>query len=41
VAQGEVLGRVGAPGRARGPHLHWGVNWFEVRLDPGLLVGGQ
>jgi murein DD-endopeptidase MepM/ murein hydrolase activator NlpD len=41
VAQGEVLGRVGATGRASGPHLHWGVNWFDVRLDPGLLVGAE
>jgi hypothetical protein len=41
VAQGEVLGRVGATGRASGPHLHWGFNWFDVRLDPGLLVGGE
>jgi murein DD-endopeptidase MepM/ murein hydrolase activator NlpD len=41
VEQGEVLGRVGATGRASGPHLHWGVNWFEVRLDPGLLIGAE
>jgi murein DD-endopeptidase MepM/ murein hydrolase activator NlpD len=25
-------------GRATGPHLHWGLNWFDVRLDPLLLV---
>jgi murein DD-endopeptidase MepM/ murein hydrolase activator NlpD len=25
-------------GRATGPHLHWGMNWFDVRLDPLLLV---
>jgi len=41
VAQGEVLGRVGATGRASGPHLHWGFNWFDVRLDPALLLGGE
>ena len=28
------LGRVGATGRATGPHLHWAMNWFQVRLDP-------
>jgi murein DD-endopeptidase MepM/ murein hydrolase activator NlpD len=37
--QGEVLGNVGATGRATGPHLHWGVHWFEEALDPELLVG--
>lgn len=39
VKQGEVLGAVGATGRATGPHMHWGLNWFEVRLDPQLLAG--
>jgi murein DD-endopeptidase MepM/ murein hydrolase activator NlpD len=24
-------------GRATGPHVHWGFNWFDVRLDPALL----
>jgi murein DD-endopeptidase MepM/ murein hydrolase activator NlpD len=39
VKQGDVVGAVGATGRATGPHLHWGMNWFEVRLDPQLVVG--
>lgn len=39
VAAGEAIGSVGATGRATGPHLHWGMNWFKVRLDPQLLVG--
>ncbi|HBK55428.1 MAG TPA: peptidase M23 [Xanthomonadales bacterium] len=34
VEQGELLGAVGATGRASGPHLHWGMNWFDVRVDP-------
>lgn len=39
VAQGELLAEVGATGRATGPHLHWGMNWFDRRIDPQLLVG--
>ena len=38
VAQGDVVGAVGKTGRATGPHLHWGMNWFKVRLDPLLLL---
>ena len=38
VEQGQVVGAVGMTGRATGPHLHWGMNWFDVRLDPLLLV---
>lgn len=38
VKQGEVIAEVGATGRVTGPHLHWGMNWFETRLDPSLMV---
>jgi len=38
VEQGQLVGRVGASGRATGPHLDWRVNWFAERLDPARLV---
>lgn len=38
VEQGQPIGAVGATGRASGPHLHWGFNWFGERLDPALLL---
>ncbi|HTT96455.1 MAG TPA: M23 family metallopeptidase [Rhizomicrobium sp.] len=36
VKRGDVIGLVGMKGRATGPHLHWGMNWFQMRLDPSL-----
>jgi murein DD-endopeptidase MepM/ murein hydrolase activator NlpD len=36
--RGDQFGAVGHKGRATGPHLHWAMNWFQVRLDPSLVA---
>lgn len=38
VRQGDVIGKVGASGRATGPHLDWRINVGPVRVDAQLLV---
>ena len=39
VSKGQVVGGVGATGRATGPHLHWTVNWRGQPMDAQLIVG--
>lgn len=41
VIQGQAVGRVGARGRATGPHLCWRLKWRDRNLDPSLLVGAH
>jgi len=38
IEQGDPIAKVGKGGRSTGPHLDWRINWFDVRIDPQLVL---
>jgi murein DD-endopeptidase MepM/ murein hydrolase activator NlpD len=38
LAEGELVGKVGATGRVTGPHLHWAIRVGDARVDPMSLL---
>ncbi len=38
IAQGALVGKVGATGRATGPHVHWTLSVGGVRVDPEIAL---
>ena len=41
VEVGDILGTLGSTGRSTGPHLHWGLYWRNMALNPMLLLQKQ
>ena len=38
VEKGTVLAESGSSGRVTGPHLHFGVQWQGLYMEPGTLL---
>lgn len=38
VRRGQAIGRVGATGRVTGAHLHWGISWNGINVDPQTVL---
>ena len=41
IKKGDIVGTVGATGRATGPHLDIRLNWFGERLDPMSILDNK
>ena len=39
VAVGDIIGAIGATGRATGPHLHFGITLDSTPIDPEIVLG--